>query len=167
MWTVLLFYAYFNIFRFWQQANRRAHWHHPNWGFTGSKCYRLWGKLSFLLMKKKVSFEENFFFRDVHAMNIIHADIKPGNFLLVAGQLKLIDFGFAMETIPGIGYEYESLHIGDYWSFFFRTTRLCAEEKSFWNKGLYEPRSLCRLYFWKWSNWQGLGPVFTLIPSIL
>merc|ERR1711879_231119 len=39
--------------------------------------------------------------RDVHAMNIIHADIKPGNFLLVAGQLKLIDFGFAMETIPG------------------------------------------------------------------
>ena len=36
-------------------------------------------------------------------MNIIHADIKPGNFLLVAGQLKLIDFGFAMETIPGMG----------------------------------------------------------------
>ena len=34
-------------------------------------------------------------------MNIIHADIKPGNFLMVAGQLKLIDFGFAMETIPG------------------------------------------------------------------
>merc|ERR1711976_763318 len=39
--------------------------------------------------------------RDVHAMNIIHADIKPGNFLMVAGRLKLIDFGFAMETIPG------------------------------------------------------------------
>ena len=45
--------------------------------------------------------KENLVFRDVHAMNIIHADIKPGNFLMVAGQLKLIDFGFAMETIPG------------------------------------------------------------------
>ena len=39
--------------------------------------------------------------RDVHNMNIIHADIKPGNFLLVAGQLKLIDFGLAMEEVPG------------------------------------------------------------------
>ena len=44
------------------------------------------------------------FFRDVHAMNIIHADIKPGNFLMVAGQLKLIDFGLAMECIPGKTY---------------------------------------------------------------
>ena len=44
------------------------------------------------------------FFRDVHAMNIIHADIKPGNFLMVAGQLKLIDFGLAMECIPGKKY---------------------------------------------------------------
>ena len=43
-------------------------------------------------------------FRDVHEVNIIHADIKPGNFLLVAGELKLIDFGLAMELVPG--YEY-------------------------------------------------------------
>merc|ERR1712012_507730 len=42
--------------------------------------------------------------RDVHNMNIIHADIKPGNFLLVAGQLKLIDFGLAMEEVPGQSY---------------------------------------------------------------
>ena len=39
--------------------------------------------------------------RDVHNTNILHADIKPGNFLLVAGELKLIDFGLAMELVPG------------------------------------------------------------------
>ena len=43
-------------------------------------------------------------FREVHDINIIHADIKPGNYLLVAGELKLIDFGLAMELVPG--YEY-------------------------------------------------------------
>ena len=86
-------------------------------------------------------------FRDVHSMNIIHADIKPGNFLLVAGQLKLIDFGFAMEIIPG------KKIISFSWRFLFfillscRTKRLCAEEEHFWNKGLYEPRSFVRLYY--------------------
>ena len=37
-------------------------------------------------------------------MNIIHADIKPGNFLMVSGQLKIIDFGLAMEVTPGQDY---------------------------------------------------------------
>lgn len=31
----------------------------------------------------------------VHALNIIHSDLKPANFLLVQGRLKLIDFGIA------------------------------------------------------------------------
>ena len=43
-------------------------------------------------------------FREVHHINIIHADIKPGNYLLVAGELKLIDFGLAMELVPGHEY---------------------------------------------------------------
>jgi serine/threonine-protein kinase TTK/MPS1 len=31
----------------------------------------------------------------VHRLNIIHSDLKPANFLLVSGRLKLIDFGIA------------------------------------------------------------------------
>lgn len=31
----------------------------------------------------------------VHEQRIVHSDLKPANFLLVEGQLKLIDFGIA------------------------------------------------------------------------
>lgn len=31
----------------------------------------------------------------VHNLNIIHSDLKPANFLLIQGRLKLIDFGIA------------------------------------------------------------------------
>ena len=31
----------------------------------------------------------------VHEMRIVHSDLKPANFLVVEGQLKLIDFGIA------------------------------------------------------------------------
>ena len=41
---------------------------------------------------------------EVHSANIIHADIKPGNFLLVAGELKIIDFGMACEIPTGQDY---------------------------------------------------------------
>jgi serine/threonine protein kinase len=33
--------------------------------------------------------------RDIHELRIVHSDLKPANFLLVEGQLKLIDFGIA------------------------------------------------------------------------
>jgi serine/threonine-protein kinase TTK/MPS1 len=35
----------------------------------------------------------------IHDANIIHSDLKPSNFLLVQGSLKLIDFGIA-KSIP-------------------------------------------------------------------
>ena len=38
---------------------------------------------------------------EVHQHNIVHADLKPSNFLLVESQLKVIDFGLAAELLPG------------------------------------------------------------------
>jgi serine/threonine-protein kinase TTK/MPS1 len=37
----------------------------------------------------------------IHNENVVHADLKPGNFLLVKGHLKLIDFGLAAVLAPG------------------------------------------------------------------
>lgn len=33
--------------------------------------------------------------KTIHDERIVHADLKPANFLLVKGELKLIDFGIA------------------------------------------------------------------------
>lgn len=38
---------------------------------------------------------------EVHQNGVIHADIKPANFILVKGNLKLIDFGLACKLEPG------------------------------------------------------------------
>ena len=42
--------------------------------------------------------------QEVHRKGMIHADIKPGNFLLVSGELKIIDFGMACEIPSGQDY---------------------------------------------------------------
>ena len=39
--------------------------------------------------------------KECHIRGIIHTDIKPSNFVLVKGQLKIIDFGFAIKLEPG------------------------------------------------------------------
>lgn len=52
----------------------------------------------------------------IHKARIVHSDLKPANFLLVAGQLKLIDFGIA-KAIKGdttsIARENQARHLWD------------------------------------------------------
>jgi serine/threonine protein kinase len=42
--------------------------------------------------------------QEVHSHHIVHADLKPSNFLLVGCQLKVIDFGLAVQMLPGSDY---------------------------------------------------------------
>ena len=37
----------------------------------------------------------------IHEEKIIHSDLKPANFVLVKGQLKLIDFGIRLTVTGG------------------------------------------------------------------
>jgi serine/threonine-protein kinase TTK/MPS1 len=42
----------------------------------------------------------------IHEEKIVHSDLKPANFLLVGGSLKLIDFGIA----KAIGNDTTNIH---------------------------------------------------------
>ncbi|KAI6087026.1 kinase-like protein [Hypoxylon rubiginosum] len=48
----------------------------------------------------------------VHAHDVVHSDLKPANFVLVQGRLKLIDFGIAnaIQTDETINVHRETLH---------------------------------------------------------
>ncbi len=39
--------------------------------------------------------------KSLHECHVVHADVKPSNFLLVGGRLKMIDFGLAIDIEPG------------------------------------------------------------------
>lgn len=48
----------------------------------------------------------------VHRCGVIHCDLKPANFLLSKGKLKLIDFGIASELPDGQTFIVKSFQAG-------------------------------------------------------
>ncbi|KAL9101143.1 MAG: hypothetical protein Q9163_003568 [Psora crenata] len=48
----------------------------------------------------------------VHALNIVHSDLKPANFLLLKGRLKLIDFGISNTIADDTVNVHREQHIG-------------------------------------------------------
>ncbi|EEB08955.2 TTK protein kinase Mph1 [Schizosaccharomyces japonicus yFS275] len=48
----------------------------------------------------------------VHEQNIVHSDLKPANFLLVSGSLKLIDFGIAKAIENNTTNIHRDTHVG-------------------------------------------------------
>lgn len=40
----------------------------------------------------------------IHTMNIVHADLKPANFMVVGQYIKLIDFGLSRQQGPDESY---------------------------------------------------------------
>ena len=56
----------------------------------------------------------------IHEEKIVHSDLKPANFVLVKGQLKLIDFGSAVVADPFVP--------APFYTLFFGTTAYASSE---------------------------------------
>ncbi len=50
---------------------------------------------------------------EIHQYGIVHSDLKPVNFILVAGKLKLIDFGIANAIQANYTSVYKESQIGN------------------------------------------------------
>ncbi|KAL9130799.1 MAG: hypothetical protein Q9217_001102 [Psora testacea] len=48
----------------------------------------------------------------IHALNIVHSDLKPANFLLLQGRLKLIDFGISNAIADDTVNVHREQHVG-------------------------------------------------------
>jgi serine/threonine protein kinase len=56
---------------------------------------------------------------EIHQYGIVHSDLKPVNFILVAGKLKLIDFGIANAIQANYTSVYKESQIGNRFAFVF------------------------------------------------
>jgi serine/threonine protein kinase len=54
----------------------------------------------------------------IHDERIVHSDLKPANFLLVRGALKLIDFGIAKAIMNDTTNIQRDTQVQDCWKFF-------------------------------------------------
>jgi serine/threonine protein kinase len=50
----------------------------------------------------------------LYSLDIIHSDLKPANFLLVGGRLKLIDFGIASSVQSDMTSVYKEAQAGTF-----------------------------------------------------
>ncbi len=56
---------------------------------------------------------------EIHQYGIVHSDLKPVNFILVAGKLKLIDFGIANAIQANYTSVYKESQIGNRLAFIY------------------------------------------------
>jgi serine/threonine protein kinase len=75
------------LFNAFGRAARQAFEHELRWSVLGAGTHELVTTLPDRQMLEAV--------QAVHQENVVHTDLKPANFVLVKGRLKIIDFGIA------------------------------------------------------------------------
>lgn len=77
----------------------------------------------------------------IHEEKIVHSDLKPANFVLVRGQLKLIDFGIANAIANDTTNIQRDHQVRVVISGFFFFPFFSHQRYADWHCELHEPRS--------------------------